>query len=368
MKFSLFFEMQVAGSTPEKEAQTFRDCLEQALLAEALGYHCIWEVEHHGLYEYSHSSAPEVFLSFVAARTKRIRVGHGCTLLPHRYNHPIRIAERIATLDILSEGRVNWGSAKSGSRVEREAFQVDVSTIHDEWCEALSIIPKMWNSEVFSHHGRFFDIPETCIVPKPVQRPHPPMFAACSRPEDAAAVGRMGLGALNLAMYRDERLAQRVSDYRAAIADASPVGLAITNHFACNAATLVLQDDMQACEYGLRGAMYFTEAMMHYYGRERPVGPIPVSKDPIPRDHVEGFRRHRNTSRSQLSSIIGDPVAAREAVQRFVDIGVDELILVMQTGTTPHALVMDSIVTFGERVMPWFSSESAHLASASPAV
>src|SRR5262249_10130591 len=86
MKFSLFFEMQIADPTAAKEAQTFHDCVEQAVLADELGYHCVWEVEHHGLYEYSHSSAPEVFLSFVAAKTRRIRLGHGVTLLPFRYN------------------------------------------------------------------------------------------------------------------------------------------------------------------------------------------------------------------------------------------------------------------------------------------
>ena len=95
MKFSVFYEMQISKPTRPSEAQLFRDCLEQAVLADELGYHCVWEVEHHGLYEYSHSSAPEIFLSFVAARTKRIRLGHGVTLLPFRYNHPIRIAERI---------------------------------------------------------------------------------------------------------------------------------------------------------------------------------------------------------------------------------------------------------------------------------
>src|SRR5450432_3348879 len=129
MKFSIFFEMQIADPTAAKEAQTFHDCVEQSVLADELGYHCVWEVEHHGLYEYSHSSAPEIFLAFVAARTKRIRLGHGVTLLPHRYNHPIRIAERIATLDILSGGRVSWGSGKSSSQTEQGAFQIDRSEL-----------------------------------------------------------------------------------------------------------------------------------------------------------------------------------------------------------------------------------------------
>src|SRR4051795_10917518 len=161
MKFSLFFEMQLSRPTRSTEAQVFRDCVEQAVLAEALGYHCIWEVEHHGLLEYSHSSAPEVFLAFVAARTKRIRLGHGVTLLPYRYNHPIRIAERIATLDILSGGRVNWGSGKSSSLVEQVAFENDIKSLHEQWLEALEMIPRMWSADVFSHKGKFFDIPET---------------------------------------------------------------------------------------------------------------------------------------------------------------------------------------------------------------
>jgi alkanesulfonate monooxygenase SsuD/methylene tetrahydromethanopterin reductase-like flavin-dependent oxidoreductase (luciferase family) len=277
------------------------------------------------------------------------------TLLPHRYNHPIRIAERIATLDILSNGRVNWGSAKSASLTEQGAFQVDRASIHDEWMEALEIIPQMWASETFCYKGRFFDIPPTQIVPKPVQVPHPPMFAACSQPEQAAAVGRMGLGALNLAMYHDELLARRVQEYRAGIAVARPIGRAITNHFTCNPATLVLKDDRKACRYGLTGAMYFNKMLLHYYGAERVMGPANLPTDPVPDGDVDAFMARRNTPRSQLSSIIGDPKAARESVQRFVDVGVDELILVMQTGTTPSEITMESIRTFATDVMPYFS-------------
>ena len=114
-------------------------------------------------------------------------------------------------------------------------------------------------------------------------------------------------------------------------------------------------DDQNACQHGLRGAMYFTQALLHYYRGERPVGAIPIKKDFLPNDYVRDFRRVRNTPQSQLSSVIGDPHAARESVQRFVDAGVDELMLVMQTGTTPHELVMESIRTLGEKVAPYFS-------------
>lgn len=356
MKFSLFYEMQISDPTRESEARLFHECLEQAILADQLGYHCIWAVEHHGLYEYSHSSAPEIFLSFVAAKTRRIRVGHGVTLLPHRYNHPIRIAERIATLDILSEGRVNWGSGKSSSLVEQDAFENDKSTLHDQWLEAIGIIPRMWEEDVFEHHGNFFEIPPTRIVPKPVQRPHPPMFAACTKPDSAAFVGRLGLGALNFAIGSDDYLTEKVEEYRAAVAEAQPVGRSVTNHFACTPPTLVLDDDREACRFGFRGARFFSESLARYYlGGDRPVGRLPVPRGFMADDELAAAMALRNTPDDSLNVMCGDPVFAREYIQRFVEIGVDELICVMQLGTVPHEIVVRSIRTLGEKVIPHFA-------------
>jgi len=355
MKFSVFFEMQLSHPSRASEAQVFRDCVEQAVLADELGYHCVWEVEHHGLYEYSHSSAPEVFLAFVAARTKRIRLGHGVTLLPQRYNHPLRIAERIATLDILSGGRVNWGTGKSSSLVEQMAFQTRREDLHDEWLEALQMIPKMWCSDVFEHRGRFYQVPPTQVIPKPLQQPHPPIFAACSRPDTAALMGSLGIGALNFAFGSDEYLAQKVAEYRAASETAKPVGRAQTRWFACTPATLVLKDDARALRHGTRGARFFLNAMgKYYFGGDRPIGPLDVPRDDLSDAELEEARSLRNAPGSQLATIVGDPVAARESVQRFADIGVDELILVMQMGTVPHELILESLRTFAEEVQPHF--------------
>jgi alkanesulfonate monooxygenase SsuD/methylene tetrahydromethanopterin reductase-like flavin-dependent oxidoreductase (luciferase family) len=356
MKFSLFFEVQLADPTREREAQTFRDCVEQAVLADELGYHCAWAVEHHGLREYSHSSAPEVFLAFVAARTRRIRVGHGVTLLPYRYNHPIRIAERIATLDILSGGRVNWGVGKSSSAVEQVAFEVDVATLTDQWLEALEMIPRMWSDEVFSHRGRHFQIAPTQVVPKPLQQPHPPMFAACSKPPSAVAVGALGLGALNFALGSDDYLQKKVAEYRAAVAAARPSGRVKNDHFACAPATLVLDDDREACRFGFRGARFFMESLSRYYlGGTRPIGRLDVPRDFLSDSDLADAMALRNAESSQLTTIVGDPRAARETVARFVDTGVDELILVMQLGTVPHELILRSLRSFAEQVMPHFS-------------
>lgn len=355
MKFSLFYEMQISDPTRDAEARLFRDCVEQAVLADKLGYHCIWAVEHHGLLEYSHSSAPEIFLSFVAARTERIRIGHGVTLLPFRYNHPIRIAERIAALDVLSGGRVNWGSGKSSSKVEQLAFENDVATLHEQWLEAVTIIPKMWKSDVFEYKGRFFDIPPIQIVPKPVQKPHPPMFAACTKPDSAASVGKLGLGALNFAVGTDDYLAEKVDAYRRAVADAKPVGDVAVNHFACTPPALVLADDKKACQFGFRGARFFSEALgSYYFGGQRPTGRLPISRDFFRESDLDTIMRRRNTPDDSMNACVGDPAAAREFVSRFVDVGVDELILVMQMGTVPLELVTESVKTFGEQVIPHF--------------
>jgi alkanesulfonate monooxygenase SsuD/methylene tetrahydromethanopterin reductase-like flavin-dependent oxidoreductase (luciferase family) len=355
MKFSLFYEMQISAPTREAEAKMFRECVEQAVLADKLGYHAVWAVEHHGLYEYSHSSAPEIFLSFVAARTERIRVGHGVTLLPHRYNHPIRIAERIAALDVLSGGRVNWGSGKSASRVEQLAFENDVSTLHEQWLEAVRMIPEMWKKDVFEFKGKFFDIPPTQILPKPVQNPHPPMFAACTKPDSAASVGKLGMGALNFAIGADDYLADKVDAYRDAVSKAEPISGMVTNHFACTPPALVLADDRKACEYGFRGARFFAEALGRYYlGTERPTGKLPISREFLAESDLTAAMKHRNQSDSSGNTCVGDPSAAKDFVQRFVDIGVDELILVMQMGTVPMELVTESVKTFGEKVIPHF--------------
>ncbi len=355
MKFSLFYEMQISEPTRGAEAAMFRTAVDQAVLADKLGYHAIWAVEHHGLLEYSHSSAPEIFLSFVAARTERIRVGHGVTLLPHRYNHPIRIAERIAALDVLSGGRVNWGSGKSSSKVEQLAFQNDLATLHEQWVEAVTMIPQMWKRDVFEWKGKFFDIPPTQIVPKPVQSPHPPMFAACTKPDSAAAVGKMGLGALNFAMGSDDYLADKVDAYREAVSKAVPVGEMVVNHFACTPPTLVLEDDRKACEYGFRAARFFSEALGKYYmGADRPVGKLPIHRDFFVESDLKAAMANRNRPGDSANVCVGDPSAARDYVQRFVDIGVDELILVMQMGTVPMELVTESIKTFAEKVMPHF--------------
>jgi alkanesulfonate monooxygenase SsuD/methylene tetrahydromethanopterin reductase-like flavin-dependent oxidoreductase (luciferase family) len=356
MRFSLFFEMQIARPTPATERRLFQDCSEQAVLADRLGYEAVWAAEHHGLREYAHSSAPEVFLAFVAARTERVRLGHGVTLTPHRYNHPIRIAERIATLDVLSGGRVNWGSGKSGSRTEQDAFQIDPADLQGQWAEALQMIPRMWQQDVFEWHGEHFDIPPIQVVPKPVQEPHPPLFAACTNPKTAELAGSLGIGALNFAAGTPAELAGKVARYREAVRASEPEDYQKNERYLCTPTCLVLDDDHLASRHGFRGAGYFWSAMQQYYAStDRPVGPLPVDRGDLDEEELRRRMSARAADDAPLTSVIGDPSAARETVARFQEAGVDELVLVMQTGTVPSELVTSSIRTFAEKVMPDFA-------------
>jgi alkanesulfonate monooxygenase SsuD/methylene tetrahydromethanopterin reductase-like flavin-dependent oxidoreductase (luciferase family) len=355
MRFSLLLEAQIAGVTRERERQVLLDTVEQGVLAEELGYDGVWAVEHHGLVEYSHLSAPEVLLSFIAARTTSIAIGHAVTLTPGGYNHPIRVAERVAMLDVLSGGRVRWGSGKSASLTEQGSFGIDRAVLDSQWREALEMIPRMWRADIFEWEGEHYRIPPTAVIPKPVQQPHPPIYIACSRPESVGLAGSLGVGSLNFAAGNDDQLVDKVRSYRQAIAGARAPGRQVLDQFCCTPAALVLADDRRACQIGFRGARFFTEALATYFfSPTRIVGELDVNRDPLTDGQLDTAMQARRPDRGQLNAVIGDPIAARESVARFVEAGVDELILVMQLGTVENDVVGQSMRTFAEDVMPHF--------------
>ncbi|HBZ71841.1 MAG TPA: LLM class flavin-dependent oxidoreductase, partial [Deltaproteobacteria bacterium] len=178
MKIDLLYEIQIPKPHDERsEYRAYWEAMEQIELADRMGFSTAWAVEHHFLTEFAHSSAPEVFLAAVAQRTQRIRVGHAVTLLPYPFNHPIRVAERIGALDIVSNGRVEFGTGRS-SAYEQEGFEVAPDETREMWQEALEMIPRMWSTEEFSHDGKYFRIPRRNVVPKPIQKPHPPIWVA----------------------------------------------------------------------------------------------------------------------------------------------------------------------------------------------
>src|SRR5580692_9559373 len=195
MKFGIFYEHQLPRPWNDgAEHRLLQEALDQVELADQLGIDYAWEVEHHFLEEYSHSSAPEIFLAACSQRTKNIRLGHGICLMPPRYNHPARVAERIATLDLVSNGRVEFGTGESAAELELGGFRIPRAEKRDMWQESLEQCLNMMVMNPYpGFTGQFFDMPCRNVVPKPVQKPHPPVWVACSNRETIKLAARLGI-------------------------------------------------------------------------------------------------------------------------------------------------------------------------------
>ena len=203
MKFGIFYELQLPKPWQEdSEYKLFNEALDQIELADRLGFDYAWEVEHHFLEEYSHSSAPEVFLAAASQRTKNIRLGHGIVQLPT--NHPARVAERVSTLDLLSHGRVEFGIGEGSSVTELHPFDRRFRDKRAVWEDAVKAILPMFWEEGWEYHGEYFDFPLRNVVPKPKQRPHPPLWVACSQMDTIRMAGRRGMGALGFSFINAE--------------------------------------------------------------------------------------------------------------------------------------------------------------------
>jgi alkanesulfonate monooxygenase SsuD/methylene tetrahydromethanopterin reductase-like flavin-dependent oxidoreductase (luciferase family) len=356
VKFGLIYEMQFARPwSPGWEAKLFQEALEQVALADQAGFDYVWVVEHHFLTEFSHSSAPEVFLGAVSQRTSRIRLGHGVVLLPMAYNNPIRVAERIATLDILSNGRVEFGAGRSGTPTELGGFGIDSGQTQAMRNEALRIIPRMWMETPFAYEGTHFSMPERCIWPKPVQQPHPPIWMAATSPLTFVEAAELGVGVLCFVIGRPDDLITRINAYREAIPRARPVGAYVNEQVAGFTVALCLEDDEEARRVGGPAGLWYTGMLSKLLGEWRGVA-------------VPGYEYYGDVGRAadQLAArdagslidggafCIGDPETCSRVVERYQAAGVDQLICLMQAGRIPHETIMRSISLFAERVIPRF--------------
>ena len=257
MRFGLLYEHQLPRPwTGDSEHKLFKDALAQVELADRLGIDHIWEVEHHFLEEYAHSSAPEVFLAACAARTKNIRIGHGVVLAPPGYNHPARVAERIATLDLIADGRVDWGTGESASRVELEGFGIDPEQKKAMWAEAVEQTANMMAMSPYpGFQGKYFSMPVRNVVPKPLQKPHPPIWVACSKRETIHAAARAGIGALTFAFVDPAEAGKWAHEYYDIIKSDQcvPIGHAVNANIAMVTGFSVHEDAAEARRARLGG-------------------------------------------------------------------------------------------------------------------
>jgi alkanesulfonate monooxygenase SsuD/methylene tetrahydromethanopterin reductase-like flavin-dependent oxidoreductase (luciferase family) len=357
MKFGMFVGLQHPRPWPaEGEGRFLEEALEQVELGDRLGLDCVWVQEHHFLEEYSHSSAPEVFLAACSQRTSRIRLGHGITVMSPRFNPPARVAERLATLDLLSQGRVEWGTGESGTRVELEGFGVEFVDKRPMWMEAVRETARMLCMEPYpGFHGKYFSMPARNVVPKPLQHPHPPLWAACSNRDSLKLAARLGVGALTFAFATVEEARFWVEEYYETFErECTPIGRAVNPNVAVLTGFLCHQDREVARARGHEGAQFFSFGLGHYW---RDGTHIPG------RTRLwEEFKRAPDSGseaadRTRIKAGMGGIGTPEELIRLFSDYeaaGVDQLILLQHSGNYRHEHICESLTLFADTVLPRF--------------
>ncbi len=380
MKFSMAFEAQMADTSRESEQRTFFEAVEQSVYAEKMGLDCIWAVEHHALTQYSHMSSPESFLAFVAGKTDRIRIGHGVICLPPAMNHPVKVAERVATLDILSRGRLNFGIGKGGTQQEAGTFGYDLADLQPMIDEAMYLIPKIMVEDEIEHDGQYIKIPRRAIHPKPYQDPHPPMFMAATREESLRVAAQRGLGGMILGFSTPEETARLNRVYREAFATRDPkdqVGYFPNEYLAVGCPIIVSTDREKAVRIGLRGQRFFGQAIHHWYG----AGPKPDVDDVTVDEHRQAVDAAKQATIAYLHEAqipitaaatdmyntehaYGTPEDAIAHIERLEAAGADEILMLMQMGTVPHEAIMETLTHLGETIIPYFREKQRRAAAA----
>src|SRR5438552_15919367 len=256
MKFGMFFEHQVPRPWEDgDEARVFAEALEQIELADRIGIDCAWLVEHHFLEEYSHSSAPEIFLGAASQRTQRCRLGHGIMRTVPAINHPARVAERIATLDVLSGGRVEFGSGEGSAAAELAGFRVDPADKRAMCEDGTRVALRCLSETPFAGHaGEYVRLAPRNVVPKPIQRQHPPVWVACTRRATIQLAAQHGIGALSFAFFDPEEARLWVADYYATLArEGIPIGDAVNANLACVTRIFCHDDENEPVRRGAEG-------------------------------------------------------------------------------------------------------------------
>src|SRR5581483_156845 len=350
----MFYELETSDPSPTSVRRIYKECIEQVQLADSLGYRAVWFTEHHFLERFSYSSAPEEVLSFLAAKTRRIRLGHGIVLLPFNINHPVRVAERIAVLDVISRGRIEFGGGRSTTDAELSAFGIDPEQTRPQWEEALRMLPKMWTQERFSWDSPSMRIPERPVIPKPVQKPHPPMWVACNQPSTVEFAGRNGLGVLGFGIGQGQSN-DFVRAYRDQLKDARPIGAFVNPKFALLTFTLCCPTDEEALRLQGPNVKRYAEDCRQIFAPWID-GKIPPSYKWQMEDNRERFKMFETVTMEDIvkagGACIGSPETCVNVLNYLSDCGVDEALLFMQMYTTPHDKIMRSLELIAKEVRP----------------
>ena len=380
MQFGLAYEMQ--RPTLDDQA-VVEETLEQCILADEMGFDYVWFVEHHFLTTFSSSPCPEVMFGALSRLTKRIRLGFGVVVLP--YHHPVRVAERVAMVDQLSHGRVDFGTGRSAP-YEQTGMGIDPRYTREMWEESLTMIPKIWESETFEWEGKFWKVPPRQVLPKPYQKPHPPIWVAALQPSTYQLAAEKGIGVMALGVSAPSVLEPHIQQYRETIKTAQPVGAAVNNQWLSSCFGYCGEDDAAARDLCAR-------SLKNFFGPGRPYVQdltdvyqrLLEQWGGIPEHLVQNFSRYIDVKESSEGTatqfdlsggnalahkiweemdpdtlvdrgviVAGDPQSCIDAIKIHEATGVNQMQFLMATETVDHSHVMKSIELFGKHVIPAF--------------
>jgi len=366
MKFAMFYEIPVPKPwTPGKEHQAYKDTIEQVKLGDRMGFHSFWTVEHHFLDEYSHCSNPEVLYGHIAAVTENLRIGYGVRLLPKPYNHPVRTAESVAVLDLISDGRVEFGTGRSSTRAEIEGFGIDPHETRGMWDEALKHIVGLWTNDEYSFDGKYWSMPPRRVHPKPMQQPHPPIWGATSSLEGHYEIGVRGLGLLSFTVgLPPETLAERIENYRRGQNECKePVGKFVNNTAATFTMVHCNDTNDKARSVAEESFVWYPKTAGHSIAtlaqwmesRGQDLGNYAYAGEAA-KGEESGFFDHITMDYlwDSGAGIVGDPDRCIEMCKRYEAVGCELLFCLLNPYNIPHEDVMRSIELLGKHVIPEF--------------
>ncbi len=365
MEFGLFFNGYLPGPAahdPASEHLMLMREAQYAIHADRFNWKYTWFGEHHALTEYSHMSAPYPFMGFVAGQTERIHIGSAITSLPTTKEHPVRIAERAAMMDHLTEGRFEFGTGRGAGSHEVRTFNgTELSETKAMWEEVVHEIPRMWEQKDYQHDGTHFSVPTPHnILPKPYGKGHPPIWVACGNPATFAKAGSHGIGAIAFNFEPIHNLKGRVEAYKEAAENVTDqIGQYQNNNVMMTNAVICLEDRDEARAMAKRNLRGYRVTMVNLYHDSMPQSPDAIVW-PHPRDRFELDDAMLDFAIEGGYMLCGNPEEVCEQVQAYQDVGCDQLVFGTPDEGYNHDQVIEMIECFGNGVIPEFDRDPVH--------
>ena len=362
MEFGIFIQGYVPRhrreTDPDAEHTALMNDIETVIAADRAGFKYVWATEHHFLDEYSHLSANDVVLAYLARATERIHLGSGIFNPLPQVNHPAKVAETVAMLDHLSGGRFEFGTGRGAGSHEILGFlpdMDDLSKTRDIWEDVIAEFPKMWMQDTYEgYQGRYWSLPPRKILPKPHAKPHPAMWYAAGNVGSYEMAARRGLGVLGFSVGSIQELEPVLKAYKKAVRDAEPVGAFVNDNVMVTTAAHVAEDERAAVESATRPHNSYLVSNVYRYHDTFPHPPeIPKWPDLVPDATPEDIPAAR-----ERGGIVGDPDHALAQCKRWAEAGCDQL--VFGVGPARHEDTLEMIRLMGEHVIPKIDTDPEH--------